>query len=720
MIEQYNIRELLSQFTLFVPEIQRDYVWGNGTHCNNVLRPFLVSLNHNLKDDKKCNVGFLYSYTNNGNDCNKDNYIIDGQQRFTTIVLLLYVLSVRESMNFDELIGISNPTTYFSYNVRPQTESFMRMLFKSKVIDGKSITNQVWFLDEYKKDMTISSMINAIKNIGEQLDDLQNITFNKVLDNICFWYFNVQETSQGEELYITMNSRGQKLTNAEQIKPFLFDQWQKRTTQLDDDSDYAKLWDDWEEMFYSKKGTLGIASVDFAINSFLRIVYEMLSCNECRGDIPHRTPLLSLPTIKKYMDVMIDFAENEWTELLSDDISYRPNGVLKALIAEGLKPVHRAGDIERVEHIFRNVITRRKYKLNHVDLLNFLSVYSLSTDSIYDFILNHRELSDTIFDAHEIDKITIYKAFEGNPSVQQEIEKTFAQAESRKVWSGNISPLLQWSMTDDKFASFSIDTFKSYLEKFDYYFADYKLKKNEMDKVRRALLAFGLHDYPRIFRGNTNTSFAYEPEDWHVLFLDKENYGKMKDFFDNHSDESALDKLIQEFPIEKDYSEFVHIPELLGYCAQKNIQWWYGHIYLISATNARSSHANIHAYKYYLTRRQTLNFEGWSKLNFWPGDNTCAFLDQIDKGEKHIAIDAYWNGGEKHKQMGIDVFMRDTKSGEAKKHLACIQNLEGFTWIEKDGRFKMFMETPNDERDAFILMDKKITEIINYLNQQNL
>ena len=28
MIEQYTIGQLLNKYTLFVPEIQRDYVWG--------------------------------------------------------------------------------------------------------------------------------------------------------------------------------------------------------------------------------------------------------------------------------------------------------------------------------------------------------------------------------------------------------------------------------------------------------------------------------------------------------------------------------------------------------------------------------------------------------------------------------------------------------------------------------------------------------------------
>ena len=44
MIEQYTIKQLLKQFTLFVPEIQRDYVWGNKVNFERVMKPFLKSL----------------------------------------------------------------------------------------------------------------------------------------------------------------------------------------------------------------------------------------------------------------------------------------------------------------------------------------------------------------------------------------------------------------------------------------------------------------------------------------------------------------------------------------------------------------------------------------------------------------------------------------------------------------------------------------------------
>ena len=64
MIEQYNIKKLFSDYTLFVPEIQRDYVWGATENCQKVMIPFLEALNFNLQGEQNYSIGFLYSYTN--------------------------------------------------------------------------------------------------------------------------------------------------------------------------------------------------------------------------------------------------------------------------------------------------------------------------------------------------------------------------------------------------------------------------------------------------------------------------------------------------------------------------------------------------------------------------------------------------------------------------------------------------------------------------------
>lgn len=94
-IEKKTMRELLGNYHLVVPEIQREYVWGNNP--NSVLEQFLASLSNRLKSNEVSNenVGFLYSYQSTS--YSEEHLLIDGQQRFTTLVLLLYYLSVLNS-----------------------------------------------------------------------------------------------------------------------------------------------------------------------------------------------------------------------------------------------------------------------------------------------------------------------------------------------------------------------------------------------------------------------------------------------------------------------------------------------------------------------------------------------------------------------------------------------------------------------------------------------
>lgn len=715
MIEQYTIRELLSKYTLFIPEIQRDYVWGDENNCYRVILPFLSSLDANLQNGHGYNIGFLYSYTND----KEANYIIDGQQRFTTVVLLLYVLSVRENKDFDKLIGTASSTMRFSYNVRPQTELFLRELFRSKVVTKEDIQEEKWFLKEYYNDITIRSMVNAVDVINKT--SFANIDFDTVLDYVSFWYFNVDETSQGEELYITMNSRGQKLTDSEQIKPYLFEKLDKQT---DDKTDYGKEWDVWEEMFYEKKGSSSISAVDNAMNSFLRIVLEMETCSEYNRHLPHRPEELTLPLIKRYMTAMTTaikgLADDKWANLVSDDTSYHRHLILKALIAEGLKSKRYDGDAERVKSIFTNIVDRRGYRFKHIDVLKFLSAYSKSEMSFYDFILNE-ESSVNVFDEHELSKIRIYKYFESEKDLQAKVESAFRNAESRNVWSGNISPLIIWASDDNCTESeFRLDVFQNYLDKFDRILGNDKLKnQTKLDFVRRALLTRELSGYPRIFYGYTNYSFAYGAEDWQTLFLDKENIPKLKKFFDEYEDDNSLQNMINAYPVEKDYSEFVHIPELLSFCEYKNVQWLYDNCWYLIAKERSSNSANIHSYKYYLRHRDSIMFEGWTKMDFYPHYSTCCFIDQESQDKQRIAIDCYWSGGRNNNQMVIEVHIRnDVEKGEMNPRLRPL--IENSEFIKSGSRCALFMNTPSDEVESFELMDRRLKETIDLIKELNI
>lgn len=88
-MRKININELIADYNFVVPEIQREYVWGAKKN-KQVLVQFLHDLNEKLSKGN-ANIGFLYSYQSG-----KEHYLIDGQQRYTTIILLLYYLSAKE------------------------------------------------------------------------------------------------------------------------------------------------------------------------------------------------------------------------------------------------------------------------------------------------------------------------------------------------------------------------------------------------------------------------------------------------------------------------------------------------------------------------------------------------------------------------------------------------------------------------------------------------
>lgn len=263
-MEAHDLKSLLTDYYLIVPEIQREYVWGAKENEEKLVR-FIEDVLKSVKEKTKKNVGFLYSYTAHGNE----HYIIDGQQRFTSLILLLYVLAQKEGKleDFKTLLDAKEPTLKFSYNVRPLTEHFFRLMINRNQC-RKCVKENIWYTQAFDKDMTITSMVNAIDKLYDVVGEPNDNIYDSLLKYVEFWYFDVQQTSQGEELYISMNSRGEKLTDSEQIKPLLMEHVKNPAQE--------KVWDEMEEFFFQKKAdNAKLEDVDVAINNFIILVLEI-------------------------------------------------------------------------------------------------------------------------------------------------------------------------------------------------------------------------------------------------------------------------------------------------------------------------------------------------------------------------------------------------------------------------------------------------------------
>ena len=267
-------------------------------------------------------------------------------------------------------------------------------------------------------------------------------------------------------------------------------------------------------------------------------------------------------------------------------------------------------------------------------------------------ILDLESVSKSLLTEETKAKLGIYR----NAENREEVENAFWKEEDSKLWSGEILPMIEWATTD---GVFDYNSFKTYRDKFNKVFHD-NLEYEELDVTRRALLTRNLDKYPRKFKGNTNWCFAWDYEDWKALINDY--VGEFKSFLDKldiNDIYKAQNEMIDNNPSDAEYDEFVKIPELLGYCEQKKIQWWGDELgwTLIKGDRASGEYANLKSYRLYLElKTRFLEDNVW----FYSTGNTCAVIDENEEGSGW-AIDAWHTGNDKY---SITLFRRNNQSTE--------------------------------------------------------
>jgi len=554
-MEEKNLKKILA-FDVVVPEIQREYVWGKNER---VINQFLEDLRNQFLEDltinKRLNIGFVYSYKPYAKL--NEIFLIDGQQRITTMVLIAFYCAIKDGKlnEFKNLLKLKLNKTKpaFSYRVRSCTKEFMSELFNrvDNLIDLGKIKEQKWFLDRYRVDISISSMIEAIDCIIKALKDINNL-YDFIIKDVTFWYFNVEKTSQGEELYITMNSRGESLSDAEQIKPLLFE-----NIDSSDKQKYGKLWDDIEEYFYkeyfsdSKSSNEGIEIVDLMMDRFIQLILQLENKTEkniggasnarfSTAEIQN----INLEKIKYYFDALkiidLNFKEKNETSLLSCFYEVPQKEIFLYPLASLLKAVYLIVEKEttqshvilsgiqyrellRLYKVIRNAV--RRGTINYVPLLKIL--YDYKGEDIYKFFLGiEKELQ--VLSPHELDKIRIISEADSI----EDIEEAFWEAQESLDYllGGSLKPLIEPFRNIENWTYETLDTFKQrkdlFSELFDKEIITIKLstepKDDKLDNsvIARALLTIEDYSY---HTGASNYCFGYS-DYWKLIFKEEKGW----------------------------------------------------------------------------------------------------------------------------------------------------------------------------------------------------
>lgn len=242
-----NLRELLMNTKYSVHYYQREYKWQR-KHIEELVddlsSEFLNYYNPGDEREKVKDYGvyFMGSVVLVG----RDNAIIDGQQRFTSLTLLMMYLRNRlsslkqtndiiDKMIYSESYGTSS----FNINVDDRTDC-MTAIYNDTPFDITTAKESAQNLYERYNDIVDVFPANDIKN------DMLFHFCDWLVGNVYFIEIVTDTEQDAHKVFVTMNDRGLSLTSTEMLKGYLL-------SEISDDNNRKRLNDIWKDKVLALK-----------------------------------------------------------------------------------------------------------------------------------------------------------------------------------------------------------------------------------------------------------------------------------------------------------------------------------------------------------------------------------------------------------------------------------------------------------------------------------
>ena len=203
-------------------------------------------------------------------------------------------------------------------------------------------------------------------------------------------------------------------------------------------------------------------------------------------------------------------------------------------------------------------------------------------------------------------KLSYLQKNTNNDVMRQQIEELFAQAESFPIYDGQIYTMVKWS--DDS------------IEKLDYLFNKIKklwIEPTSCNKLRRALLAYGIKDYP-MSTGTANLTLCSGTE-WRALF---EKQGEQIVSFLNSD---SIDDIIRNYKdIDSPYYTIIHNEAYLNFSKDHNIRTHAQNVIeLMAKTKASASFLLFHRGEVF--EKEMVDMNNWNGFWVWSDGDVSVF-----------------------------------------------------------------------------------------------
>lgn len=444
-----NMNELLNQFTIYIPDMQRDYCWGlNKKDDKTLFHEFLDTLYNLYKNKDDFTMGLFYGYLENDR-----LYLCDGQQRITSLYLIL--LYAYKLGKVDESLLIHSNMPSLQYAVRDSSLFFLNDLINNKIdIDNiENIINSDWYFDEYNNDDTIKNMLASIKTIMGKKDIINDEFISYILNKINFIFIDMKTRENGEETYVLLNTTGESLSEMENLKPYLvFDDNAKNM------QNYSDKWEEIEKFFWVKNNK-DYKKAEAGFNEFIRWIVKITCYENNTAILKEKNKLYSffaneekqaIEVIQEYFNIIY----NKEIEPLLDEMEiklqfngeYLEDKKIYSLFAAIYGLINEIPKESYYYKIFRNIIKRdnnggiEKIKINEV--IEFFKNINNEDNILYLLADNDSFLKN---DIEEYLKLTLYNMLNNNKLIN-----LFAEAYEFSILKNRILLLIEATVYEIK------------------------------------------------------------------------------------------------------------------------------------------------------------------------------------------------------------------------------------------------------------------------------
>lgn len=283
ILQNEKNEDYLKNYSFYIPNYQRGYKWSK-ENIEDLLNDINSIDNNNKKDHCLHNLTIIeineehpmYNLTVKSRD--KINYeVVDGQQRLTTIYLLLKYLEIKEE------------TYNLYYQIREKTKDFIDSKLKEVIINIKNnhyeiekiFSDLVKYNNNYNKQ-DIYFICNALYCMHQWFT---NNTDNKIYDKLKNVYFYKHELTgiKGETVFANLNSGRVPLTDIELIKAdLIINISEEKNKSLNNDIllneiriNIGRLWDEMESFLAQDEVWYWIAANNKSANK-LSLLFNLI------------------------------------------------------------------------------------------------------------------------------------------------------------------------------------------------------------------------------------------------------------------------------------------------------------------------------------------------------------------------------------------------------------------------------------------------------------